>query len=1778
MAIDILRAELERLFELDELLALSRELLGFDPDQIGGTTGKGSFVRALTDVCLERDAVEALCDAVIATKSNAGPELVELSTRGLSVEDELAPGQTLGPVSILRKLGEGTASISYHGKEGEEDRRIKVLKRAATRDRRSVYRFLTLTRLAKAVEHEALPTTVTAGMLGDRAYVAHDYVEGQPLSVRIARTGPMHINEARELLKAILGALDALHASRIAHGNLKLENVLIARDADGQKVRLLDPGGDRLRSRAPANGHIEVLSVSSPATIAPEQVRGSPATAESDIYSFGALLFQILTGKPLFSGSTMLDTIVAHLASEPRAPSTVAPRGWVPRQLDDFVLSLLEKDPAKRPRSIEALRESLEEIARPRPAVEPISEADLAARIEAVVADPANEEAALALEAATNEGAEAARVAQAFRVAADALEPGDDETAEELTPEERETQRSVEKGLLYRAGRLYEQGGRLEDAERIFAKILDLDPAEHTAQSKLEALRRQLGKYEELIEALLERAENAQDPPARAEAMARIGQLYAEELEDPEQALVAYTQAFCEDPSTAEYAIEIEKLAGESRTAWEEVLGTCTEKSTEELPPEAKIPLFEKMGRWYAEHYARPDLALACFQAMLATDPANEAALEGLTTLYRKSQQWSDLGMALMRRADAVADPARARDLRCEAAELLENQLNDPAGARDVYTQVLADDPGHAKAGEALGRLAERAGDYATAVKILERQAEALRGDEKNRVLCRIAEVYEDRLGDDAEAIRRLTAVVEEAPDDLQALVALDRLYSKAGRFNELLENLSRQLDLATTPRQKITLLERIASVKDEEFLDHQGAAEALERVLQIDPSFEPALSEVARHYRALERWGSLADLYERHQGHVTDDKRRLELALARARVLGDQLGETERAIEAYEKVLEIDPENAPALESLARLRETAGQEDAALDAIETLAERAETPEARAEQYVRAAGLLKARGDRDGAIDRYKRALDATPTDTTISAALRAAYVDRGDVNAAVDLLEKEIDQTEGDRQKAKLCAELAALCRDRLEDDERAERAARRALDHDPTNTVALTLLADIAFDAKRFVEASAAYDKLAGRTETLEHDEAVRVLIRFVDSLAKGGSTEKALAPMDTLLRLAPDSAEALQRVAAVTFEHGSAKRARELHADLLARFGDHLSTDDKAEATYRLGEASRLSGDLDSAITELEEAADLNPARSEPLIALAKAYETQERWDRVVDAKQRHLDLAEGDERVRLLIEVGELAATRLDDRTLATKSLVAALDERPDDRRLLMRLMQLYSEEKDWSKLVDIVVKLADFVDDEKQKAKYLQTAAMVTGREMADFDRALTFYARVRELDPSNDTAVDESIALLKDKGDYAAAVEMLKDKAKAASEAKRNDRMLEAFNELGVLYKDRLGRIGHAIDAYEAAQTLDPDNQERNELLAELYASNPERYLEKAVAAQMVMLAKNPYREQSYKLLRRLYTESKRADPAWCLCQALYVLKLAEPDEERFFRRMRSEDPAYAQAVVNDENWLELILHADADPLLTTIFALIEPAVIATRCDPLEKLGYDPRYAIDPGQHPFPLSQTLFYAAGVLGMDCPVTFENPNDPAGLSFLHASTPSIVLGRAALTQDIPPQAAAFIAARHLTYFRPGLYLRHLVPFGTGLKSWLFAAIKMNTPQFPVAADIDGPVREATAALEQHLSPASRDQLSRVVSRLLQSGRALDLKRWVQGVDLTADRVGFALCHDLETAVEIIRASDEGAASVAPQTRLKELVLYGISEPYFALRERLGITIDS
>jgi len=1768
MQIETLHAELERLFDLESLIDLARNIMGFEPDRIGGTAACGSFARALVSYCIDQDATEALCDAVRALRPHASVELDEVRARGLTLQDTIPSGKTFAGITILRLIGTGRLGQSYAGQMGDRHLRVKVLNRQALRDRRGLQRFGAFARLARRVSHPAVVTNVELAQDGDRIGLVHDWVEGQTLRARLERSGPMNLSEARPILEHLIQGLIHLHEARLVHGAIHLDNIVISRDVNGNMLPvLLDGGMDRI-------GVTGQQLFGDPARVpltryaAPELILGNNASFATDVYAFGALIYEVVTGKRPFDFEG-LDALYAQLHAQAPAPSAVAPRGWVTREVDEFVLSLLAKETNQRPNGAKAMLARLQalDLGLSAHRVSEVPEAEIDARIEALLAEPDNAGVAASLDAAVDGGADPNRIADAMFMAATSIPAFDFQRS------------AARQNLLLRAAGLFEHAVRnLEKAEQLYAMALEADPTDENAATALERVLKGLGKFEELIEVLLQRGQKSETRTERARAFAEIGRIYLQELGDLDQALVAYTQALCEDVEHDQYAEEIERLAGSQPQAWLDVLEACNGPLEDKtLPQDVKNKLLVRVGRWYADKAGRPDLATACFQSVISTEPANEGALEALGNIYRRSQQWPELGAILTRSADAARTPARARDLRTDAAELLELQMNDVGAARQLYEMVLTEDPSHARAVEGFGRTCEKSGDWSGYIKVLEARRAAVRDEEKLDIACKIAETYEFNMGSDAEAIRVLEAARQQNPDHLDVLKGLDRLYIKAGRYRDVVDVLDRQLQLATTPRQQIQLLERIAGVYEEEFLDHNLAAEAYKAILDIDANWESALVGIVRSYRALSQWEQVAEYTEHHLGLATTTEQKVALGLQLGRVFADQLMAPERAMSAFEDVLLQDPQQAEALERLARLRESMGDADAAITAIDALAEKAASPEAKAEQYLRGARLLQSRGDHDMAIERYKQALDANPKHSTAAIALREAYLARGDAFAATQLIEQEIERTEGERAKARLYGEKASIEYQKTSNPQRAEESAKTALKLDPTNLDALTVLGDIAFDAKRFVEASKYLAQVIDRVATLRAAEASRVLARAVQALVQTENTDRAHAALDALFELAPEDSETLIAATSALFEKGDPVKLVSHLYTLVEKFGSSLRNFEYSRLQYQYGEALRKAGKPEGAIEILESSLDADPGAAEPLVSLANCYSALGRWQDVIRTKNRHLDIAIGDDRVQLLIDIGDITADKLGDRRQAAKTLVAALEDRPDDRRLLTKLMQLYSEEQDWNKLVDIVVRLASFQEDPKQKAKYLNTAAIVNARQLSDVDSAIDLYEQVIELDSSLSKALNEVIELRRAKGELNDVERLLRRKLEIAIQNEDIPGQVQTWHSLGQLYERDLGWTDHAIVAYEKIQELEPTRLEHIEKLATLYATDPARWMHNALMSQLKLLEQNPFRVESYKAMRRLHTEGKNADGAWCLCQALTVLNLAESDEERFYRRMRSETAAPARAVFQDEDW-QAVLHSNVNPLLTHLFAVIEPALVAARAPTLASLGLDERKAIDPAQTPLPMPQTLFYAAGVLGLQLPLSFVIPDDQGGLSFLVARPRGMGLGRVAMSEKVPPQAAAFIAARHLTYFRPGFYVRQVLTSGAALRAWLFAAIKLISPQFPITPDIEGSVKEAYQSLDANLKGASRDELTRVVSTLLREGAALDLKRWVSGVDQTADRVGFVIAHDLDTAAQVIRASDESAASVPNQERLKSLAVYSVSPDYLALRRRLGIAVDS
>ncbi len=1768
--VEFLQGELERLFELDKMMTLSAELLGFDPNDVGGTTAKGTFARALVRHCEANKGLAALEDAIRFSAKSGSLQ----SAPQASEDSELAPGTLVGGFKVLKRIATGPLGVIYLAERpapsnGHTERAaLKLFGRAATRDRAAALRLLTAARALKQVQDVGIAGIYEAGTLDDgRVFVASEYIPGQTLENRLARSGAVHFTEVRAVARTLLQGLYALHKRGFLHGHLKLANVFVVRPQSGEGGRsepfgvLTDLGTGRLLTSTEPLPPFVLRLAGDPASMAPEVARGEEPDARSEIYAVGTMLYHALCGQPLYEAKTPIELITAHLYEMPTPLSERAPRGWVSPELEQIIERALAKDPADRYQTARDFADALEQIGR---SLLPPAEApqlDMEALLNAIAAfqaDPSNEGLAAQLEAMVEPTNAWHHVVDVFLEAADAVDHG-----------------PTKEQLLFRTARvLSDEQKDPEAAERVYRVVLEYDPSNAQAHNAIEELRRRSNDYEGLVGLLLDRLESETDKGTRAGILREVAGLYEDELDAEENAFVAWCQALSEEPEDERALRAVERLAT-TPDQWSDAITTVQDTIDDPERQEDAVHLLLIVARWYEKRLGRPDLALSCLMRALQIDPAHEGALNALTSLYRDAQSWTELVQLLIHRAES-ADAVRARDLNAEAARVLHRHLGDTEGAAQLFELVLEEDPSHPAALEALEDIYLDEGALDKLTALLTKKAEEQRGADRAHTLCELALLHEEGLEDLDAAITHYNAALSADEKNLNALKGLERAYQQQESWTDLLNVLEKQLASVATPAQHIELLERIAPLHEERLGNPALAAETYEKIIELAPSHEGANTALARLYRGLQRFDALAQTFDRHARGTEDPARKVELLMQAARVLMADIGSPERAAFVCERVLAIVPDHSEALALTGRIRGLAGDSVAALDALEVLADSEQDATKRAELWVRAGEMLEQLDNLDDAVDRYTLALEADPRNAQALEALGRLYGRRGDTHGQADLLLRKVEFAEAPEARAAALVTLGKFRRDVLHETALAADAFERARELNPDNLEASVGLGHLALARENFTEAAELLEPVLDRTTELSRDVSLEACIAAGDAYRALEQLPQAERAYLQAKAVAPDDRRVLERLAEHRIATDNHHEASQLLSKLLDRFGSALSPTERGELLVKLGRAKKELGDLTAAAAHFSQASELLLEAPAPLDALYDIQLHKRNWDSAARTLRRRIDLAANDEeRFELWVRAGDLYATHMRDRDKAAKAYLTALELNAADRNLLSKLMALYSEAKDWTRLLEVLVRMAGVVDDATLRGKYFHTAAAVAHQELGAYDQAVEFYEKALASSPNLEVAFRGLTDCLQRGSHWERLARAYRTYIERNQEQLPAEQLAALWHNLAELYHVRLNRVDDAVAAYEAAQELEPDNRARMERLVEIYGKHPNRYAERAIASHAALLEQQPYRIESYRGLRKLYTQLSRPDEAWAVCQALRSLSMAEPDEEAFFKRYRVQAPATAKECITEQLWDEYILSTEQDPLLTNIFAMLQPAAIAELAQEPEVFGVDRRAPIDCQSDSSVMAQMLFYASGVTLVPLPPTFYQPNSPGGVSFLFTNPPCLGLGQAAL-QNSPDQAIAFIAGRQLSYMRPGHYMRQLVPTGSGLRSWLLAAIRLANPRFPVPDAMRTQVERNHQALVSTLHPPAQQSLRSLVEQLLREQPELDMKRWGMAVDVAADRVGFILANSLDAAVAVVRASPADSSYLSERERLKELYLYAVSPRYLALRQAIGVTI--
>jgi serine/threonine protein kinase len=275
-----------------------------------------------------------------------------------AADASLEPGTLLGPYRITGRVASGGMSDVYRATDVRLDRNvaIKVLTRASEGRPDQLGRFLQEARLTAQLDHPNVVRLYDVGVSSGRPYLVTELLEGETLRARLER-GPVPIADVTAIAADIARGLVAAHAARLVHRDLKPENVFLTRTG---VAKVLDFGIAKLKQDSAAPNTPETMTgvlFGTAGYLAPEQVRGLPVDARTDLFTLGAIVFEMLHGRRAFAREHTIDTLHAIVHEPPIEPAEA--RSDVPVELQSIVSRLLEKAPADRFQSADDVLEAL---------------------------------------------------------------------------------------------------------------------------------------------------------------------------------------------------------------------------------------------------------------------------------------------------------------------------------------------------------------------------------------------------------------------------------------------------------------------------------------------------------------------------------------------------------------------------------------------------------------------------------------------------------------------------------------------------------------------------------------------------------------------------------------------------------------------------------------------------------------------------------------------------------------------------------------------------------------------------------------------------------------------------------------------------------------------------------------------------------------------------------------------------------------------------------------------------------------------------------------------------------------------------------------------------------------------------------------------------------------------------------------------------------------------------------------------------------------------------
>ena len=618
------------------------------------------------------------------------------------------------------------------------------------------------------------------------------------------------------------------------------------------------------------------------------------------------------------------------------------------------------------------------------------------------------------------------------------------------------------------------------------------------------------------------------------------------------------------------------------------------------------------------------------------------------------------------------------------------------------------------------------------------------------------------------------------------------------------------------------------------------------------------------------------------------------------------------------------------------------------------------------------------------------------------------------------------------------------------------------------------------------------------------------------------------------------------------------------------------DHTDTSSQASLYAYVAEVKLAQGKKREGETNFEKALGVSPKHLRSIDSLIELAANAEEWPRVAIFRKKRADaLDDEDEQTAELCRLADVLEQECVDPEKAVEALEAANAAHPGDTGILTRLERLLATMRQWPKLLAVLDELCRASTHRVERGAYRFAQADVVLGRLREEPRGLAFLELALDEDPQNDRALSALIAVRTRREEWAELAAVYERLIERFAGAGDRERAWEVCRKLGVLRRDRLLDGPGAIEAMRGAVELHHDDVETRAALAELYAAKGDRTV--AVSELETVALHAPLRAQTYRRLYDLHTRAQRPDRAWLVATCLEELGVADVAHELVIEQFRPDGPIRPTTALDAGLWNECLRARGADPIVCDILLAVSEAAIDLRLEELaakKKLPLLDEAKKQDKASTASVVRTFLWAARALGIALPDLYLLEDVPNGIAAIPATAPVTALGPQVRT-GMTVQQLAFLAGRHLTYYRPEHYALVLFPTLADLSALVLAAVRLVIPGISVPPPPDGESK-VTLDLGARLAADKREALENAVARLDERGGKLDLLAWIRHVELTAARAGLMLAGDLRVPMRLMKEETRAIGELGSDTKRGDLLAFCASDAYGKLRERMGVAI--